>query len=363
MATIRERKPGVWEIRSFVGRDAKGRPRQVSRTVHGGKKEAQRVAAEMTVRPATGSSARTLEDLLWEWAGLNEATWAERTRRDNLSRIRQIVTDQIGRMQVARLTVAHIERWHARLRAAGVGAAAIRNRHAVVRAALDQAVRWGWLTVNVATLAKLTMPKRADRSAMSADEVRRLIESALSLDLAAGVAMRLAAVSTARRSELAALRWDDLDGELLLIDSQIVEVRRPNEPTLLVDESTKTGNVRKIGLDAESIELVKQLFEERSAFGPWMFNIGEHPPSPDRIGYWFSSARQLSGIDRRWRLHDLRHWGATTGIGLGHDVRTVANRLGHANAGLTLRTYAHALPSADAALARSLGNALRTNAE
>lgn len=363
MATIRERKPGVWEIRAFVGRDAKGRPRQVSRTVHGGKKDAQRVAAEMTVRPATSSAARTLEDLLWEWAGLNEAVWAERTRRDNLSRVRLIITDQIARMQVARLSVAHVERWHARLRAAGVGAAAIRNRHAVVRAALDQAVRWGWLTVNVATLAKFRMPKRADRSAMSADDVRRLIDAAFSVDLAAGVAMRLAAVSTARRSELAALRWNDIDGELLSIDSQIVEVRRPDEPTILVDQPTKTGSIRRIGLDSETLELAEQLFEERSPFGPWMFNVGTRPPSPDRVGWWFARARELAGIDKRWRLHDLRHWGATTGIGMGHDVRTVANRLGHANAALTLRTYAHALPSADAALAQSLGDALRAGVE
>jgi integrase len=109
---------------------------------------------------------------------------------------------------------------------------------------------------------------------MSADEVRRLIESALSVDLAAGVAMRLAAVSTARRSELAALRWEDVDGELLSIDSQIVEVRRPDEPTILVDEPTKTGNVRRIGLDAASLVLVTQLFEERSPCGAWMFNVG-----------------------------------------------------------------------------------------
>ena len=148
-----------------------------------------------------------------------------------------------------------------------------------------------------------------------------------------------------------------------MIDSQIVEVRRPDEPTLLIDESTKTGNVRRVGLDADTLDFVTRLFEERRAFGPWMFNIGDQPPSPDRIGWWFTRARQLSDIDKGWRLHDLRHWGATTGIGLGHDVRTVANRLGHANAALTLRTYAHALPSADAALAESLGKALRGEAK
>ncbi len=46
MATIREKRPGVWEVRAFTGRDERGRPTQVSQTVHGTKRDAQRVAAE-----------------------------------------------------------------------------------------------------------------------------------------------------------------------------------------------------------------------------------------------------------------------------------------------------------------------------
>ena len=38
----------MWEVRVFVGYDARGRPAQASRTVHGTKRQAQRVAAELT---------------------------------------------------------------------------------------------------------------------------------------------------------------------------------------------------------------------------------------------------------------------------------------------------------------------------
>lgn len=54
----------------------------------------------------------------------------------------------------------------------------------------------------------------------------------------------------------------------------------------------------------------------------------------------------------------MRHWSATIAIGQGHDVRTVAGRLGHANPAMTLRVYAHALDSADVQLADSLGAVL-----
>ena len=89
-----------------------------------------------------------------------------------------------------------------------------------------------------------------------------------------------------------------------------------------------------------------------------MFGLDSEPPHPDRIGWWWQRARKAAGIDERWRLHDLRHWSATTAIGGGHDVRTVANRLGHANAAMTLGVYAHALPAADEALADAIGAAL-----
>jgi integrase len=37
-------------------------------------------------------------------------------------------------------------------------------------------------------------------------------------------------------------------------------------------------------------------------------------------------------------------------IGQGHDVRTVAGRLGHANPAMTLRVYAHAFAAAGTGL-------------
>jgi len=51
MATIREKKPGVWEVRVFTGRDARGKPTQISRTVRGGKRDAQRTAVQLECGP------------------------------------------------------------------------------------------------------------------------------------------------------------------------------------------------------------------------------------------------------------------------------------------------------------------------
>ena len=59
MATIRQRRPGVWEVRGYTGKDIDGKSTQVSRTVHGTKKDAKLVAAELTVKPARNAGGRS----------------------------------------------------------------------------------------------------------------------------------------------------------------------------------------------------------------------------------------------------------------------------------------------------------------
>ncbi len=360
MATVRERRSGVWEVRVFSGRDATGKPTQVSQTVRGTKRDAQRAAARLESGPRSTAAGRTVADVLTVWRETNDAVWAESSKRDYAGRAKVIADDPIGKIAVARLGVGDVERWHARMRRAGVGPTAIRSRHTALRAALGQAERWGWVSTNAARLATLRSGKVARRESMSSEEVRTVIEAARSLDPAAGVALRLAAVAGLRRAELAALQWTDFDVEAgqLTVDSSITVVRGGDGAPLLVDSTTKTADRRVLRLDTETVALVASLRAEREVLSLYLFSITEGPPNPDRIGWWWRRAREESGIDVKWRLHDLRHWTATAAITSGHDVRTVAGRLGHANPAMTLRVYAHALDAADVQLAESLGAAL-----
>jgi integrase/predicted nucleotidyltransferase len=357
MATVRERRPGVWEIRVFTGRDASGRPTQVSRTVRGTKREAQRVAASLESRPPSNAAGRTVTEVLDAWREVNVPVWAETTRRDYQSRIAQIVSDPIAEMPVARLGVADVERWHARMRKGGVGEAAIRGRHSVLRAALAQALRWEWVGSNAASQAVLRQPKRAPREAMTLDDVRAAIAAAREIDPAASVALRLAAVAGLRRAELAALQWSDLERDQLTVDSSACAVRRDGE-TWVEDVPTKTGDRRVLTLDPATVEEIVALRADREQVSPYLFSDTTGPANPDRIGWWWTRAREQSGIALKWRLHDLRHWTATTAITSGHDVRSVAGRLGHSNPAMTLRVYAHAVDGADQALASSLAATL-----
>ncbi len=97
-----------------------------------------------------------------------------------------------------------------------------------------------------------------------------------------------------------------------------------------------------ISIDAGTVALLHQYrtwVEDRAAFcgvqvGPEAFELSEWPDGskpyrPDKATATFARLRDQAGLSEA-RLHDLRHFMATQMIGAGHDIRTVAGRLGHA---------------------------------
>ena len=99
-------------MRAFTGSDATGRPTHVSRTVRGTKREAQRVAAELTLRPATAAAKTTVGELLDLWVGQQTGSWAPSTARDQQSRVGLVKADPIARIPLVRLTAVDVDRWH-----------------------------------------------------------------------------------------------------------------------------------------------------------------------------------------------------------------------------------------------------------
>ncbi len=78
--------------------------------------------------------------------------------------------------------------------------------------------------------------------------------------------------------------------------------------------------------------------------------------NPERLSRWFLHHSEQAGLPRI-RLHDLRHTYASAALAAAegwHDVKIISERLGHASIGITLDTYSHVLPAADARTATSL---------
>jgi integrase len=272
------------------------------------------------------------------------------------------------------LTTVDIDLFYAQLRQRGgarggpLAPATVKRVHAVLRRALAQAVKWGHLTNNPAVNASPPREPRHEVAPPDPADVARLIAHADETNPSLGCFLRLAATSGARRGELCALRWKhvDLDNGVLLIERSIVEDGKGN----LVEKDTKTHAARRLRLDAGTLDRLRQRRAEREGYGTelrrlvhendYVFSRGAAGTTPWRPGYVtlaFCRVRNEVGLTGV-RLHDLRHFAATTLLSGGKDVKTVSGRLGHANAATTLGVYAHFVEAADADAADHLGSIL-----
>lgn len=372
--TKREIRPGVWEIRVPLGKDpATGRYRQLSRTVHGGARDANRAISELQVlqtgdeRSALG---RRFGQLLDAWLGECERLeLSPTTLRNYRSHVKRTIRPALGAVPLDRLSARNLDILYGEMRQRGLTTKTIRNHHAVISAALHQGVRWGWIRQNVAEMAR--PPKVRERRVRppSVEVIREVVARAEERDPRLAPMLLLAAITGLRRGELCALRWSDLDLERheLSVARSVVVIDGG-----LAEKSTKTDREREIALDPVAMALLQrhraqvdewaraacsEVGDDGFIFSPYV--DGSRPFRPDNVTHFFIGVRDslsLPGV----RLHDLRHFMATQLIGAGMDVRTVAGRLGHSDASMTLRVYSHVLEERDRVAATIMGQLFTT---
>jgi integrase len=256
--SARERSAGVWELRVELGRDAiTGRRRQLSQTFHGGKREADSALAKLITDAGKGAFAGTdarVSDLLDRWLDHSQADLSPTTVRRYRGLIKCHIEAALGQRPLHKVRTSDLDAFYlALVRQVGLAPATVRQVHAVLRRAMSQAVRWGWIATNPAANASPPRIRRADIHPPTPADVIRLIQEADTTNPEFACFLRLGAATGARRGELCALRWSSLDTEArtVLISRSIVEV-----PGGLLDKDTKTHAARRIAIDPDTFALV-----------------------------------------------------------------------------------------------------------
>jgi len=374
------RKRGnAWELRAYAGIDPlTNRQKYVTRTFRGGKREAEEALARFVTEVAGGSQAAqdtTVGDLIRDWLALANRELSPTTARGYEWIVKTYITPTLGKVPLARLRTAQLDRFYAQLREKGgqdgkpLSAATVRQVHAIVRRALQQGMRWGWITTNPAALASPPKVRASQLEPPGPADVVKLIGAAAEDDADLGCFLHLAATTGARRGELCGLRWRDvdLDGGTMTISRNVVE----GAGSAIVEKDTKTHASRRITLDADTVTVLKaqrkrltaratgcgvKLSDDAHVFSPDPDRL--RPLAPNDVTKAFIRVRKRAGLDAV-RLHDLRHFAATRLLAAGVPVRTVSGRLGHANAATTLGVYAHFVVESDREAAAKLGSLLR----
>jgi len=364
-----------WELRAYAGMDpVTRRPKYVTRTVKGGKRQAQEALARFVTEVSGGghrAQDTTVGDLIHEWFELAAPELSPTTVKGYDWIIKTYILPILDLVPLGKLRTAQLDRLYVKLREQGgrdggaLSAATVRQVHAILRRALQQGVRWGWISNNPAALASPPRARRTEVEPPDPAGVVTLIEAATAANPDFGCFLQLAATTGARRGELCGLHWDaiDLKGGSILISRSVVEAAHG----VMVEKETKTRSVRRVAVDRETAEILsehRKKCERRAkradvSLSPaaYVFSRdadGARPWVPNDVTKDFIRLRAKVGL-HGVRLHDLRHFSATRLLAAGVPVRTVSGRLGHADSSTTLGVYAHFIEESDRGAADALG--------
>jgi integrase len=275
----------------------------------------------------------------------------------------------LGAIRLDRLDREDVAAWLESLAAAGdLSWRSIQICRTVLRAALADAVEEG--LVRRSPAARVPMPrvvakppKVKEVDAWSEEQVARFLSA--SADHRWAVAFRVGVLYGLRRSEVLALKWDDVNTAkgTLRIDEGLVAVSKG----AVWSKAKNVRSRRAIPLDDETLRALarrrKEQAEERLLAGAsWEDHdliIATHigrPVMPRSLDRALELLVEEAGLPRL-TSHGLRHTAATHMVRGARDVgelRAVADVLGH-SPDMLMNVYAHAMPESTRAIADRIG--------
>ncbi|MGH2509850.1 MAG: tyrosine-type recombinase/integrase, partial [Ktedonobacteraceae bacterium] len=287
--------------------------------------------------------------------------WLENERRlriraSTLIKYREILHGYLipafGHLQLSQLSSEQVQALYALLIDKGLAAKTIKHVHTVLYGALKDAVKHGLLAKNVCTYVTLPRGKKFEAHPLSQDECLRLIAAAHGHRL--WFLILLAITTGARRGELLALRWSDVNPTKKLIYIHRT-VARLTGMGFVENEPKTVSSIRNVQLS----QVVLDSFEEQrqyiasvrlAAGSSWVENDLVFPNRDGSyLDHWviaqqFTRVLQKAGLPHI-RFHDLRHSAATLLLASGVNVKVVQEMLGHSDIHITLGMYAHVLPT------------------
>jgi integrase len=278
-------------------------------------------------------------------------------------------------MPIKEVTPLHCTREWNRLLASGgrnrrtkeprpMTAKTVRNIAGMVSTAFGRGGKWGFVTLNPVSASDLPKVVKRKKVALTTAQQDLLIGAA-SGPWCMSAILDLDGATGARRGEVLALRWADLeDGRAtiwrsLCQTSRIVDGVRRHD--VLTFKPTKTDEIRVVGLPSpvlatlETHRKQQDIFRRqygsdyRSDLDLIFANPDGTPLRPNSISASISRLFKRLGIPKPKgaALHLLRHTHGSHMLAKGVPLAAVSARLGHSSVRTTAEIYAHAIHGDD----------------
>jgi integrase len=353
--TIYQRSDGRWAAALYVEGKRRyfyGRTKKEAET----KRRAAILALEKGEFATEGDARQTVAQYFAYWIGVKRAEGLRESTYVTYRKIEKTIAPYIGRIQLRKLTPAHMQALYAQLQKRGLTQSTLKTVHTVFKATLNDAVKWRYISAS--PLQHIPAPRVSEREyrILAPDQAADLMYAARGSQLECAIILTV--TLGLRRGELLALRWSDID-----LDAKKLQVKH-NVSYLTVDgvtdfyegaPKTKAGRrtLRLPDIVIESLRAhsARQLEARLKARTVWqdkdlVFTSPKKPGeflTPAALLYRFQQALKAAILPpMRW--HELRHSAASILLSIGVPIKVVQEILGHANVNVTLSVYGHVLP-------------------
>jgi integrase len=366
-----------------------------------------------TFRPPRAARKRrhiTVAQLMEDYVklyGVNQ--WSVGTLSDSQHRINHYILPYIGDEMIEDLTTLGLEEFYSflltqpaislkgRENGAKISPSVVERVHVLLRSALNQALRWGYLQgANPANTAKLPAYKKQKRAVWSEQEAKRALD--VCTDPALRLAMLLALGCSMRIGEILGLTWDCVhmedalcqeDNAYLSVEKELRRCQKNsldalrekgrgdifyefsplvkrNCSTVLVLKTPKTeSSVRNIYLPGTVISALKaaqaQQNQDKADLGAEYLDFNMVLAQPNGRPYEehiinaklrdLITAHDLKPVV----FHSLRHSSTSLKLKLsGGDIKAVQGDTGHAQSNMVTDVYSHIMDEDRKRLARKM---------
>jgi integrase len=262
--------------------------------------------------------------------------------------VRRHIIPVIGRKRLKSLSVTDVRKLMQSLHDKGLSTRMVQSVHAVLRNALENAMRDELVMRNVAKLVKVKTPTYEIGRGLTVEQARTLLR--VSKRDRFHAAYVLAVYLGLRRAEVLGLRWKDIDLEAGWLQVTQTLQRVDGELRFLPPKtrhSRRTVPLPRPCQDALRAQRAQQ-DRERLALGERWQDSGlvftssrGTPMEPDNLRRsWYALRVELG--DPPPRFHDLRHTCVSLLLADGAPPHVVQQIVGHSAIDVTMSIYAHA---------------------
>lgn len=353
-----KKKDGLQQYRVRINyTDNLGKPHQIERTAYGLEEAKQLETALMSEYKDKRTTVKlTIKELCDEYAAYHSHETRRTSHESTMKILRLRVLPYLADCRLDKLTQPILADWKNKIAAENFVIATKKNAYAKFSALLNYAVKMDYIPKNPLTvLGNFKDPEQIDKSAevlhyytpeQFLDYITIAHDTAVTcVDWGYYVFFNIAFYTGARKGEINALKWSDIEGNIMHIRHSISQKVKGDD---IETPPKNKSSYRDLQFPEPLIKILsehKKRQQETSKLFSEEYRIcgGERPlrdTSIENKNKAFAKTADLPHI----RIHDFRHTHASLLVNEGINIQEIARRLGHADVQMTWNTYSHLYP-------------------